>query len=604
MLADALTHIENGRYREAEQVCLQVLATDAADAAANTLLALSLQAQQRFEEAIPLLRTQAALPGAGFEACNNLGNALRDAGRNDEADAALREALRRGGERAGVLLNLGLNALDASDPAAAMRWLDRALLQAPQDAEIRTYAAVAAFEAGEPRKARELLNHDLRWHETNAALLAEAAWLLFRLDATAAAQNLLQLAYARDPQHPRVLLRVAAVHERCNRLPEAAAIAAALAARDDLGAALAEDLALLHAALASRGKDAQAARVQHEALLRDGGAALHNSNMYFSLARACDRDGDPAAAMRALEQAHAVRCAQARARAPDLFDHAGGPFAIARHRLDARHYSAWQPDPAAPDAATSPVFVVGFPRSGTTLLETMLDAHPALACMDERPYLQDLIDYMQSSGLRYPEDLGRLSAGQCAAMRAIYRERVARHVNWNAATQLVDKNPLNLLKLPLLRRLYPQARIVLALRHPADVVLSNYMQNFRSPVFAALCETLESTARGYAAAMDFWLDQHAVLGGDVFVSRYEDLVADLPQRARALTDFLRLPWDDALLRPETRARERGYISTPSYAQVTEPVSTRAIDRWRAYADWFAPLRPVVDPYLQRWDYRW
>jgi len=189
-------------------------------------------------------------------------------------------------------------------------------------------------------------------------------------------------------------------------------------------------------------------------------------------------------------------------------------------------------------------------------------------------------------------------------MRAIYRERVARHVNWNAATQLVDKNPLNLLKLPLLRRLYPQARILLALRHPADVVLSNYQQNFRSPVFVALCETLESTARGYATAMDFWLDQHAVLRGDVFVSRYEDLVTDLPQRARALTDFLRLPWDDALLRPESRARARGYISTPSYAQVAEPVNTRAIDRWRAYADWFAPLRSVLDPYLQRWNYRW
>jgi len=604
MLTDALTHIENGRYREAEQVCLHLLAADAADAAANTVLALSLQAQQRFDEAIPLLSAQAALPGAGFEACNNLGNALRDAGRNDEADAALREALRRGGERAGVLLNLGLNALDASDADSAKQWLERALVLAPQDAEIRTYAAVAAFESGAPLQARELLNHDLRWHEADAALLAEAAWLLFRLDAATAAQNLLQLAYARDAQHPRVLLRAAAMHERCNRLPEAAAIASALAARNDLGPALAEDLSLLRAALASRGKDANAARAQHEALLREGGAAIDNSHIYFSLAHACDRDGDPAAAMRALEQAHRIRCTQARARAPGLFDNAGGPFTITRYRIDAREYSAWPPDPAAPDAAASPIFVVGFPRSGTTLLETMLDAHPALACMDERPYLQDLIDYMQSSGLRYPDDLGRLSAGQCAAMRAIYRERVARHVNWNATTQLVDKNPLNLLKLPLLRRIYPHARIVLALRHPADVVLSNYMQNFRSPVFVALCETLESTARGYATAMDFWLDQHAALGGNVFMSRYEDLVADLPHRARALTDFLQLPWNDALLRPEAQARERGYISTPSYAQVAEPVNTRAIDRWRAYAEWFEPLRHVFDPFVQRWGYRW
>jgi tetratricopeptide (TPR) repeat protein len=602
MLRDAFAHIENGRYREAEQACRTLLAADAGDAAANTLLALSLQAQQRHDEAIALFQRLAAAPGAGFEASSNLGNALREAGRNDEAEAALREALRRGGEQAGVLLNLGLNALDVGDAMAALGWLERGLRQAPLDAEIRTYAAAAAFETGDLARARELLGGPLRWQEVEATVLAEAGWLLFRLDATAAAEDLLRLASARDPQHPRVLLRLAAVHERCNRLAEAEAIAATLAARDDLNPLLVEDLALLRAGLASRGNDAGNARRLHEELLHSGSAALHNANVYFSLARACDRDGDPAAAMQALARAHAARCAQVRARAPRLF--AGTPLAGVEQRLSAAEFAAWTPDPGAPDAAASPIFVVGFPRSGTTLLETMLDAHPALACMDERAYLQDLIDYLHDGGLRYPQDLGRLTPGQCAAMRAIYRERVARHVNWNAQTRLVDKNPLNLLKLPLLRRLYPQARIVLALRHPADVVLSNYMQNFRSPAFVALCETLESTARGYAAAMDFWTAQHALLGGDVFVSRYEDLVADLPARARALTDFLGLEWHEALLRPEARAKQRGYISTPSYAQVTEAVNMRAVGRWQAYAEWFAPLRPLLTPYLARWDYVW
>lgn len=146
MLREAFAHIENGRYREAEQACRALLAADAGDAAANTLLALSLQAQQQLDEAIALFRRLAAAPGAGFEASSNLGNALREAGRNDEAEAALREALQRGGEHAGVLLNLGLNALDAGDAMTALGWLERALRQAPLDAEIRTYAAAAAFE--------------------------------------------------------------------------------------------------------------------------------------------------------------------------------------------------------------------------------------------------------------------------------------------------------------------------------------------------------------------------------------------------------------------------------------------------------------------------
>jgi tetratricopeptide (TPR) repeat protein len=602
MLRDAYTHIENGRFREAEHACLAILAADADDQAASTLLALSLQAQQRHEEAIPLFQYLAAQAGAGFEAFNNLGNALREAGRNEAAAQALTGALQRSGEHAGVLLNLGLNALDLGDAPTALRWLERALLQAPHDAEIRTYAAAAAFEQGELGKARALFARELSWRDTDVGVMAEAAWLMFRLDATDAAEHLLSRALTRDPTHPRAQLRLAAIHERCNRLDQARAIAVALATRNDGDAAFAEDLALLQAALASRGGDAQTTRALHEALLRDGSASLQNASVYFSLARACDRDGDPAAAMQALERAHAARCTQLRARAPRLFTDT--PLASARQRVDAAQGPAWSADPAAPDAAASPIFVVGFPRSGTTLLETMLDAHPELACMDERAYLQDLIDYFRDSGLRYPQDLIRLTSSQCAAMRAIYRERVARHVAWNAPIRLVDKNPLNLLKLPLIRRLWPNARIVLALRHPGDVVLSNYMQNFRSPVFVALCETLRSTAQGYATAMDFWLEQHTLLGGDVFVSRYEDLVADLPTRARALTDFLGLRWDDALLHPETQARERGYISTPSYAQVTEPVNARAVGRWQAYAAWIDPLRPLLDPYVAHWGYTW
>ncbi|MBL8297067.1 MAG: sulfotransferase [Rhodanobacteraceae bacterium] len=606
MLRDAFAHIENGRYREAEHSCRQLLAADASDLAASTLLALSLQAQQRLDEAIPLFEQLAAAPDAGFEAFNNLGNALRDAGRNEAAEQALLGALQRGGEQAGLLLNLGLNALDLGDAASALRWLERALLQAPQDAEIRTYAAAAAFENGELGRARALLARELSWQDVDVGVMAEAAWLLFRLDATDTAEALLGAALERDPRHPRVLLRLAAVHERCNRLDQARSIMATLTVRDDSSPAFAEDLALLQAALASRGRDTRTARTLHEQLLRNGGASLHNANVYFSLARACDRDGDPAGAIQALERAHAMRCTQLRQRAPRLFTET--PLANSHLRVDALQAAQWTPAPdgrdADPDTAASPIFVVGFPRSGTTLLETMLDAHPELACMDERAYLQDLVDYVQESGLRYPQDLGRLTASQCSAMRAIYRERVSRHVAWNGTTRLVDKNPLNLLKLPLIRRLWPRARIVLALRHPADVVLSNYMQNFRSPVFVALCETLQSTAQGYAAAMDFWLDQQALLGGDVYVSRYEDLVADLPARARALTDFLGLSWDPALLRPDAHARERGYISTPSYAQVTEPVNARAVGRWQAYAHWILPLRPLLDPYAERWGYAW
>lgn len=603
MLRTALAHIESGRYRDAEHACRQILRDDAEHTAAATVLAVSLQAQQRFDEAIAQFQRLAAAPGAGAAQASNLGNCLREAGRHAAAAESLQRALALGGEQPGILLNLGLNALDQADPDTAMRWLDRALQLQPEDAEIRTYAAAAAFDAGETGKARTLLQPALHWPRAEARLLAEAAWLLFRLDAVAEAATLLARALQADPAEPLVLLRAAAIDERCNRLDAAAQRVAQLHAQGPLQRGLAEDLDLLRAALAGRGNDGAAARRLHQRLIDAGGNNAQNPSLYFSLARLCDREGDAPAAMQALEKAHALKVARLQPRAPQLFA-AAAPFTITRYRLGAAQYAAWIPDENAPSMQDSPVFIVGFPRSGTTLLETVLDAHPGLACMDERAYLQDLIEHMQSCGLRYPEDLGHLSPAQCASLRAIYRDRVARHVDWNGGTRLVDKNPLNLLKLPLLRRLYPQAPILLALRHPADVVLSNYLQNFGSPVFVALCATLHSTARGYAEAMDFWCDQHSVLGGNVLESRYEDLVGDLPGRARAILDFLQLPWHEAVLAPHTHAAARGFISTPSYAQVAEPVNSRAVQRWRMYEEWFGPAREVLAPWVERWGYRW
>ena len=103
--------------------------------------------------------------------------------------------------------------------------------------------------------------------------------------------------------------------------------------------------------------------------------------------------------------------------------------------------------------------------------------------------------------------------------------------------------------------------------------------------------------------MDFWIGQREVLQPDVFELRYEDLVADVETHARRLIEFLDLPWDDAVLRFHEHARKRGYISTPSYTQVIEPINARAVGRAQAYAAWLAPALPVLRPYFDRWGYR-
>ncbi|MFO1402202.1 MAG: sulfotransferase, partial [Steroidobacteraceae bacterium] len=240
--------------------------------------------------------------------------------------------------------------------------------------------------------------------------------------------------------------------------------------------------------------------------------------------------------------------------------------------------------------------------SGTTLLELTLDAHPQLVSMDEQPFVQNALDDLRAAGAAYPERLRELSAAQLAGIRERYWERVARKVQVAPGQRLVDKNPLNMLRLPVIARLFPNARVILAVRHPCDVILSCYMQHFRAPDFALMCADLPSLTLGYRKAFDFWYEEAALLKPQVHEVQYEKLVADFEAEARRLCAFLQLPWEPAMLDPAQRAHARRFISTPSYSQVVRPVSQAAVDRWRAYEEYLRPALPIVAPYLERWGY--
>jgi hypothetical protein len=277
------------------------------------------------------------------------------------------------------------------------------------------------------------------------------------------------------------------------------------------------------------------------------------------------------------------------------------PLRIANVRLTVEQAARW-PRGDGPAEAQSPVFIMGFPRSGTTLLEQMLDAVPGFRSMDERTFLQGAVERMERLGLAHPEQLGELDPAQLDALREVYWTQVATAVELGPGDRLVDKNPLNMLRLPMACRLFPRAPVILALRHPCDVLLSCYMQNFRSPSFMVLCSTLERLARSYVNAMNFWIHHEALLGARVFHLRYEDMLDDVEGHVDRLGAFLGLPDPRAMLGFQARAREKGFISTPSYAQVIEPINKRSVGKWRRYESHFAQALPILRPILEHWGY--
>jgi hypothetical protein len=188
------------------------------------------------------------------------------------------------------------------------------------------------------------------------------------------------------------------------------------------------------------------------------------------------------------------------------------------------------------------------------------------------------------------------------ALRDDYWQAVSRVVKLAPGQTLVDKNPLNILRLPLIRRLFPSARIILALRHPCDVILSCYMQDFRSPVFRVLCSDLETLAGGYVNIMQFWIYHQELLRANVLELRYEETVSDFERQTERIASFLGIDDGHVLAGFAEAARRKGYIGTPSYSQVIEPVNTRAVSRWHAYREYFEPLFPILRPVADHWGY--
>jgi hypothetical protein len=339
-----------------------------------------------------------------------------------------------------------------------------------------------------------------------------------------------------------------------------------------------------------------------EKLLEEPGAERRDTMAWFLLAKVCDKQDDTAACMEYLGLAHEAQMRVAAQFVPELIEPSSDPMNITNYRVSREAFRNWKAIDAPPPLEESPIFVLGFPRSGTTMLEQMLDAHPGMASMDEQPFVQRVIERMQTLGFEYPEQLGEMDAAQCAELRDTYWRSVARLVQLQPGQRLVDKNPLTMLRLPLLVRLFPNAKIVFVVRHPCDVVFSNYLQHFNAPAYIALCSTLPRLAAGYAAAMRFWLQQVEILKPQVFEWRYEDVVRDFDNHVERLGEFLELPDTAPLRQFSEHAKRKGYIGTPSYAQVVQPVYASSIGSWRRYREFFDPVLPELAPAMQHWGY--
>jgi len=250
----------------------------------------------------------------------------------------------------------------------------------------------------------------------------------------------------------------------------------------------------------------------------------------------------------------------------------------------------WLERAAAGNPDRSPIFVVGQPRTGTTLIERIIVAHSQVHSAGElRQFghcLRRLADYREPTA--HSPRLAELAAGvDPAALGAAYLQTTDRLRG--ATPRFVDKLPPNYLYLPLILAALPNAKIVHVRRGPMDACFASFKQIFADayPQSYELGEMARHHAR-YFRLMDTWRER---FGDRFFEISYEDTAADLEPNARDLIEFLELPWEDACLAFHEQA---GAVTTASSVQVRQPAHTRSVGRWRRYENQLAPMREALE----------
>jgi Flp pilus assembly protein TadD len=598
-LNEIVKAIQSSQAHRAELLARDNLLSHPHNESLLVLLALSLQYQQRQQEAVAVYAELIRIHPHSALHWSNYAVALNGLHDLDGAKAAYGHALDLDSSNLTIRDQYGMLLLDRREYSAAREMLLAAHLLDKDAITVRVHAAKACCLCQDFESAAELLRHWRAWLPLgDESLQLELARTLSLRNETVGAAWLLEDLLIHQPDHFEAKLLLATIYERQNRLDDSETLAQQIIDSAENSRSQKNEVEHLLASLALRRRQPERAL---RLLLGAGAQDDDDAEHYFQLAAVHDKRGDVAATLQALQKAHQISDRLLRIDAPEHF--APGVTALPSEapRVSAEQYRRW-PVLMAPDVLDSPIFVVGFPRSGTTLLEQMLDAHPALQSMDENPFFNRLINILRSHDARIPEDLSLLRQYDCDELRKRYHAMVGERIERNLAIRLVDKNPLNMQWLSMIHRLFPAAKIILAVRHPCDVILSCYMQHFRSQVLATACCSLERLAQAYVDTMQHWLADVQLFKPDVLVSRYEELVDDLAGQAGRIAQYLDIADGGPLMQFDKHARSKSYIGTPSYSQVIEPINRKAIGRWTRYREAFRPVLPILRPMLEYWGY--
>ena len=485
-----------------------------------------------------------------------------------EAIDQLERASRLDPGNGGILLELGRRHGQRYDHVAAERCFEKAVRMAPNQTVILLYAG---------QKSRDFGNYGM-------------------------AERFFLRAAEKSGSAPEPFIQLARLYERIRRLDEAQAMVdRALHLAPDNPEALLTRARLLRQA----GQAEEAEKVIRTFVANPNPDVWLHAQTWYELGAVLDRQGKFDDAMTAWSQAKALLKPQS-----GRFCHELSVIrkyvADLQANLSTDSFQRWCD--VAPELRPSHSIALlgGHPRSGTTLLEQVLDAHPGIISLEETPIFQD--DAYSVLINRMPDETPILNVIDPAPAeilqqaRADYFRTAELFLGQPIGQRLlIDKNPSLTFLIPVLIRIFPEIKLLVSLRDPRDVVLSCFMQALPLSQGSSAYLSLQSTAQEYAAMMTLWQGLKPMIEGHFLEVRYEDIVEELEPVARKTLEFLDVPWDAKVLGFDEHARKK-LVRSPTYADVTQPVYKRAKGRWRNYQKYLEPHLEKLEPFVKAFGY--
>jgi tetratricopeptide (TPR) repeat protein len=482
----------------------------------------------------------------------------------------LTEALRRDPSNPDIILNLATACGKQRDYEKAEELLSRLLELAPRKANIHRRVAQTYAAIDRPDRAIECYRRSLELNRDISATIP-------------------------------TLLELAALYERRHRLDDA---------RDAIEEVLTrqpgnEEAQLQSAVLDRRRGEPAAAETTLHALVADNSRTWQiRAQAWYELAQLLDdsqRYDDAFQSLLSAKQLispHAAAVQNQNRESLLLNEHL-------LESLDKACYERWH-EQAENDSPYRMAALTSHPRSGTTLIEQLLDSHDEMISADEFDVFTQWVFLPIVRRFRYSTPILTILESVPPAVR-----QMARATYWQqteaileqpiGGRMLLDKNPGMMILLPVINWAFPEMKMLIALRDPRDVVLSCFMQ--KVPLTPISCNwlTLADAAQYYARMMKTWLTVRSLTPTPWLEFRYEDVVVDLERDARKILEFLGLPWDDKVLKFYEHAREK-VVRSPTYKDVTQPVYQRAVGRWQHYAQHFEPILEKLQPFVKEFGY--